>query len=195
MKRHEAIAAILSILNEDNIAIFTTGMISREALSIKDRNGNLYMIGSMGLASSVGLGIALNSNKKVVIIDGDGSALMDLGTMAVIGSEKAENLIHVVLDNGVYQSTGGQPTISSKIDLSKIAKIAGYSCTTVIENLEDKNILDKLMGSKGPVCIVMKVDKDSLKPPRIDLLPEQITERIRRSILTNQKDLNGGNGE
>ena len=110
MNRSQALKIILPNLEESDLCIFTTGFISRRAFAIKDRKANFYMIGSMGLVSSLGLGIALNTNKKVIIFDGDGSLLMDMGTMAMIANYKPENLFHIALDNEVYNSTGGQPT-------------------------------------------------------------------------------------
>ena len=121
MNRREAIKMIFDKLDDEDIALFTTGMISREAFGIKDRGMNFYMIGSMGLLSSVALGIALNTTKKVFIFDGDGSALMDLGTMSMFGAVSPKNLVPIVLDNESYLSTGGQPTISSKMVLLRLS--------------------------------------------------------------------------
>jgi len=135
MKRYEAIQAILSRLKDNDIALFTTGMIGREAFSIRDRDQNFYMIGSMGLVSSVALGMALNMKQKIIVFDGDGSILMDMGTMGMIGKEGPENFIHVILDNGVYESTGGQPTLSGSIHLASVAKAAGYAHIYVVDHI------------------------------------------------------------
>lgn len=184
MKRFEATKAILDLLKDDDIALFTTGMISREAFFVKDRSTNFYMVGSMGLISSVGLGIALNTNKRVVIFDGDGSALMDLGTMAMIASEKPSNLIHIILDNKVYQSTGSQPTISSRIDLSSIAKSTGYHQVAIIEKDIAGEEIKLFLQRKGPSCIVFKINKQELpNVPRINLSPQELMKRIREVIV------------
>jgi len=184
MKRLKALKIILEMLGKDDIAVFTTGMISREANSAKDRHANFYMIGSMGLASSVGLGIALNSKKKVFIFDGDGSALMDMGTMAQIASEAPKNLVHIVLDNQTYQSTGNQPTITKKIALDKIAKAAGYNVVKKISSLTElKKGFPAVAKLNGPAFILIKVSSAGEKePPRISLTPEELKNRIMGSL-------------
>ena len=184
MRRFEAIKTILGMLNEDDIALFTTGMISREAFHVKDRKANFYMIGSMGLVSSVGLGVALNTKKKVVIFDGDGSVLMDMGTMAMIASEKPANLIHIVLDNESYQSTGGQPTVSSDIELEKTALTVGYSNSykleqETIEQSEIRHILNR----RDTTFILIKVDKESDGTiGRVKLAPKYMKDKIMKAI-------------
>ena len=96
--------------------IATTGMTGRELFAIADKPRNLYQVGSMGCAAPMGLGVALNVEGPVVVLDGDGAALMKMGALATIGAYRPENLIHVVLDNGTYDSTGGQPTVSPSVD-------------------------------------------------------------------------------
>jgi len=180
MKRSHVIKTILDLIKEDVVAVFTTGMISREAFYVKDRKSNFYMIGSMGLLSSIGLGIALNAKKKVMIFDGDGSVLMDMGTMAMISSFKPKNLVHFVLDNESYQSTGGQPTISSDIEMEKVALTMGYSNSYKLEQShitqdEIKRMLDK----PGPTFILIKVEKKSDdKIGRVSLNPDSMRDRI-----------------
>ena len=125
--RYTAIQAILRRVNPEDLVLSTTGMISREVFVTNDRAGNFYMIGSMGLLSSFGLGLALQfPEKKVYILEGDGSALMSLGTLPLIATESPKNLFHVILDNEAYESTGSQPSISSKVDLDEIAEGSGY---------------------------------------------------------------------
>ena len=183
MKEIEAIQALLTGLKDSDIALFTTGMVSREAQSIKDRPQNFYMIGSMGLASSVGLGIALNTNKKVIVFDGDGSVLMDMGTMALIASEKPKNLIHLVIDNESYKSTGCQPTISRKICLDKIAKAAGYKTVKRITNLKTlKKSVSSILKAAGPAFILLKVKGEETEPPRVKASPEELKNRIMKSL-------------
>lgn len=184
MKRYKMIEKILGELNNDDIALFTTGMISREAFNIKDRKSNFYVIGSMGLISSIGLGIALNTKKKVVIFDGDGSVLMDMGTMAMIGSEKPVNLIHVLLDNECYQSTGRQSTISKNIDFVSIAKSLGYKNAIKIDNEDDIKNINIFANWEGPVCIHLKVDNTGMESPsRVSFSPEELTKRLREMFL------------
>jgi thiamine pyrophosphate-dependent acetolactate synthase large subunit-like protein len=184
MKRSETIKIVLNCLNDKDIALFTTGMISREAFDIKDRKGNFYMIGSMGLISSVALGVALNTIKRVFIFDGDGSILMDMGTMATIGLQKPSNLVHIVFDNESYQSTGGQPSVSKTAQLDKIAMDSGYVCSIEVTATERlKVILRDIVDKKGPFLVLLKVLERSMEEPkRVSFSPVQIRERFMRFL-------------
>jgi len=132
MNREEAIRTILSALPEETAVVGTTGHISREIYEARDAAGlyherDFLTVGSMGHASSIALGIALEKPlRPVVCIDGDGAALMHMGAMAVVGTSGAGNLLHVVLNNGAHGSVGGQPTVGMKVDLSAIAEACGY---------------------------------------------------------------------
>ena len=106
--------------------VATTGKTGRELFTLADRAQQLYQVGSMGCASAMGLGIALNTARPVVVLDGDGAALMKLGTLATIGAQAPDNLIHVLLDNGVHDSTGGQATVSPNVDFAAVAQACGY---------------------------------------------------------------------
>ncbi|HOU36172.1 MAG TPA: thiamine pyrophosphate-dependent enzyme, partial [Candidatus Omnitrophota bacterium] len=97
MKCREAVEIMFKVIGKDAVCCFTNGFIGRIAYIVKDRLTNFYMVGSMGLVSSVGLGIAINSKRRVVVFDGDGSALMNLGALPLIGNQKPENLLHVIL--------------------------------------------------------------------------------------------------
>jgi len=184
MRRLDAIKIAVNSLGEDDIALFTTGMIGREAFHRQDRRLNFYMLGSMGLVSSVGLGIALNTEKKVFIFDGDGSVLMDMGTMAMIGSEAPANLYHLVLDNEAYQSTGSQPAISGKIDLSEIAGAVGYKKVVKVEGADQLTEQLKVThGADGPFFMLIKVEKEGLEEiPRVAHTPEHLTQRLSEEI-------------
>lgn len=119
MKRIDAIRRIMEIVT-DELVIATTGMISRELFVVKDRPENFYMCGSMGCALSIGIGAAITGDRKVIVLDGDGAALMSLGSLAVAAYLKLPNLKHFVIDNGVYASTGDQPTCSHSVDFASI---------------------------------------------------------------------------
>ena len=114
MIRKEAISAVVEKIGNQHI-ISANGFISRDLFEICDKNSNFYMIGSMGLASSIGLGLALkNTKKKIFVFDGDGNILMNLGSLITIGMTEPKNLVHVIFDNSSHESTGGQPTATNK---------------------------------------------------------------------------------
>ena len=122
MKRKSAINCIMRTVKKDTVVITSTGMISREVYQTKDRDLNFYMQGSMGNALAIGIGIALNTNKKVVVISGDGAALMSLGTSVLFDGLNLPNLVHYILDNNCHATTGGQPTCSRYADFGHSIK-------------------------------------------------------------------------
>jgi phosphonopyruvate decarboxylase len=130
-QRHEFLTAIQSCLNAGDRVIATTGFTGRELFTCSDRSDQLYMVGSMGCASSLGLGLALaKPANRIIVIDGDGAALMRLGAMTTIGYERPDNLVHILLDNHVHESTGGQSTVSASIDFCALAAGCGYPATS-----------------------------------------------------------------
>lgn len=186
IERYKAIQKILDYVGDQDLVISTTGMISRELFTIQDRPGNLYMIGSMGLASSLGLGVCLmNPKARVFVIEGDGSALMSLGTLPLIATEAPSNLTHVILDNEAYESTGSQPTISSDVSLAAIGAAAGYRN---VASVEDAQALDGALrdavAMDGPWLIVVKasiVHREGI--PRVSHSPEEIRDRFKSQTL------------
>lgn len=125
--RREVIAAIVGELPDDVVVVATTGKTGRELEADHDRPGNLYVVGSMGCASSIGLGIALRSpDRTVVVLDGDGAALMRMEALASIGAARPQRLVHVLMDNSAYESTGGQRTLSPGVDFLALARACGY---------------------------------------------------------------------
>ncbi|MFH1593995.1 MAG: thiamine pyrophosphate-dependent enzyme [Candidatus Omnitrophota bacterium] len=185
MKSREALAIMLNHLGSEDIALFTTGYISRYAFSKSDRPGNFYIVGSMGLVSSVGLGMALSTEKKVFIFDGDGSVLMDMGSLGMIASHNPPNLAHIVLDNESYESTGGQPTLTRRVDLSKIAKSAGYKKVFKLSNLKIlRDSIGEILTCKGPVFILLKISLSGTEraSKRVAVSPEELTSRIKQEM-------------
>lgn len=180
MKRCMAIKIISSYVDRTSVCIYTTGMISREAYDIKDRKANLYMIGSMGLVSSVGLGIALNTKRRVFVFDGDGSILMDMGTLATIGAQAPENFVHIVLDNESYESTGGQPTSSHAVKLHKVARACGYRYAAIIRDEPGlRRAMKQLDARKGPCLILAKAtDKYHAQASRVNINPAGLKRRF-----------------
>ncbi|MEQ9575633.1 MAG: thiamine pyrophosphate-dependent enzyme, partial [Rhodospirillales bacterium] len=123
--RMRSMEAVLEVLPEDAGIIATTGKCGRELFTIEDRKQHLYQVGSMGGAAGMGLGAALNVTSPIVVFDGDGAALMKLGSMATIGAMAPKNLIHMVFDNGTYDSTGGQPTTAPAVRFARVAQACG----------------------------------------------------------------------
>jgi phosphonopyruvate decarboxylase len=104
------------------LVVATTGMISRELYAVRDRPGNFYMCGSMGCALPIGIGVALHTSRQVIVLDGDGAALMGLGALPVAKALRLNNLRHYILDNGTYASTGDQPTCSAVVDFAALGQ-------------------------------------------------------------------------
>lgn len=142
MTREEVIRHIVKVSDKDPI-ISTTGKASRELYEIREWNRqehkyDFLTVGSMGHSSSIALGVAINKpNTKVWCIDGDGAVLMHMGSMAVIGANAPENLIHVIINNGAHDTVGGMPTVASKIDFVAVAKACGYPNAVVVNSFKD----------------------------------------------------------
>ena len=184
MIRKTAIAIALEHIEFDDRIISANGFISRDLFSISDTRPAFYMIGSMGLASSIGLGIALKDpGRKVFVFDGDGNILMNLGSLTTVGSLKPKNLIHIVFDNSVHESTGSQPTNTNFVSIEKIAKACNYNHTFTArtENNFEK-ILRKIKKLKGPIMIVVKIQQtNDKKSARVNYEPVEMKERFMLS--------------
>ena len=181
MKGAEAFQELLPIIKDDEPVIHANGFICRESFALKDRKANFYMIGSMGLASSIGLGIALKDpEKRVFVFDGDGNILMNLGSLTTIGSLKPKNLVHMVFDNSVHESTGSQPTNTNFVSIEKIAKACNYNHTFTVKTENNfERILRKIKKLKGPIMIVVKIQQnDTERSERINISPVEIKERF-----------------
>ena len=181
MIRKAAMAIALEHIEFDDRIIAANGFISRDLFSISDTKPAFYMIGSMGLASSIGLGIALkDTGRKVFVFDGDGNILMNLGSLTTIGSLKPKNLIHVIFDNSVHESTGSQPTNTNFVSIEKIAKTCNYNHTFTTKTKNDfEKILRKIKKLNGPIMIVVKIQQSNdKKSARVDYEPVEIKERF-----------------
>ncbi len=168
MSREEAIEKVMLSLKSKDIVVSTTGMASRELYELRDKHGmshehDFLTVGSMGHASQISLGIALNKkDRRVVCLDGDGATLMHMGALATIGTRKPENMIHIVLNNAAHDSVGGQPTVSRDINLTSIASSCGYTKAVRVNNAGELNdILTKKIN--GPLFIEIMVTMGSRK--------------------------------
>ncbi len=145
MTREEIVKHIVSAASDD-VIVSTTGKASRELFEIRESEGigherDFLTVGSMGHTSSIALGIALNKpEKRIWCIDGDGAALMHMGAMAVIGSYKPGNMIHIVINNEAHETVGGMPTVAGNVDLAGVAKACGYTYSVTVS---DKSALDE----------------------------------------------------
>ena len=151
MCREEIIEHIVAVSNED-VIVSTTGKASRELFEIREKNKQSHKcdfltVGSMGHSSSIALSVALNKpNQKIWCIDGDGAAIMHLGSMAILGNQNPGNLVHIIINNSSHETVGGMPTVSQTMDLSAIAKACGYekvAKVTTFEELDKQLIIAK----------------------------------------------------
>ena len=182
MIRKEAISIVVKKIG-DRPVISANGLISRDLFEICDRNSNFYMIGSMGLASSIGLGVALkNTKRQIFVFDGDGNILMNLGSLITIGTTKPKNLVHIVFDNSSHESTGGQPTATNKIQLGKIAKSANYRVFQVKTKNQLVKVFQKIKIIPGPIMIIVKIEKGGVASKRINIEPTKIKNRFMNSL-------------
>ncbi len=170
---------------DQDICVSTTGIISRELFQVCDRPLNFYMQGSMGTAAALGLGVALNKpNRKVAVFDGDGSILMRLGSLATVGYHKPANYVHVVLDNEMYASTGGQPSAAPAVCLSDVAIASGYRRAITVYGADSLSYYwNQFRHDEGPSLLHVKVKRIADKmPPRPTLSPPEIANRFAESI-------------
>lgn len=170
MSREEAIQIVASALGEKDVIVSTTGMISRELFEYRTaKNENherdFLTVGSMGHASQIALGIALEKNdRRVWCFDGDGSTIMHMGSMAIVAQKAPKNYIHVVFNNGAHDSVGGQPTVGLNIDLPRIARAVGYPHTYSVSTKEDLlEILKEIQKQEGLTLLEVKVKKGNRK--------------------------------
>ena len=181
ISRLAALGAALKPLGREPL-VHANGYICRESFSLGDRPQNFYMIGSMGLASGIGLGLALaRPAQRCAVFDGDGNLLMSLGTLAMVGSLGPRNLIHLVFDNEIYGSTGGQRSPSREVRLDRLARSAGYR--TAIAATTPDEIAAALRSARvdgGPHFILVKVTATETPAPRIPHTPHTIRDRFRR---------------
>lgn len=135
MKRIKAIEKIMALV-KDELVITSVGMISREVHAVRDRPENFYVMGSMGASLGIGIGLALNTGKEVLVIAGDGETLISLGTLVLMNKLRLPNLKLIILDNNCYQTTGGQKTCSNAINFNDVCK---HNCKVIkVEDTESK---------------------------------------------------------
>ncbi|MEV0386705.1 thiamine pyrophosphate-dependent enzyme, partial [Nonomuraea sp. NPDC050643] len=179
--RADALERLLDALPGTAAVVSTTGKSSRELYTIADRPQHFYMVGAMGSAAAVGLGVARHTFRPVVVVDGDGAALMRLGTMAAVGAHASPNLTHVLLDNGVHDSTGGQRSLASQVDFPAVAAACGYARVHRCDDLAGfEDALKAALAEPGPAFVHLRVRPGSmarLGRPRVH--PSEVARRFR----------------
>ena len=170
ISREEAIQTVAAALGEKDCIVSTTGMISRELFEYRaamnqSHERDFLTVGSMGHASQIALGIAMaKTDRKVWCFDGDGAAIMHMGSMAIVANKAPKNYVHVVFNNGAHDSVGGQPTVGLKIDLPRVARAVGYPHTYSVSAKEDlTDVLNEVKKSNGLSLIEIKIRKGNRK--------------------------------
>jgi len=182
MIRSEILREIAPILR-DQLVVCNIGLPSQELHMIDDQPTNFYMLGTMGLSSSIGLGLALAQDKTVISIDGDGSVLTNLGTLPTIANNVADNYILMIIDNGSYGSTGDQPTYAGKkTKLENVAKACGCENVVVCDDVDTGKTLQAAIDSKQMTIIVVKCDSGNVKVPVITMDPVVIRHRFMEAV-------------
>ncbi len=192
LSREEAIQTVAAAMGEKDVVVSTTGMISRELFEYRAAKGqgherDFLTVGSMGHASQIALGIALEKHdRRVWCFDGDGATIMHMGSLAIVAEKAPKNYLHVVFNNGAHDSVGGQPTVGLKIDLPAVARAVGYKAAYSVstkEELEKQlSILNsQLSVSEGPVLLEVKVHKGN----RADLGRPTTTPIQNKEALMN----------
>jgi sulfopyruvate decarboxylase subunit beta len=182
MIRSEVLKSLLPVIS-DELVVCNIGLPSQELHMLGDRPSNFYMLGTMGLASSIGLGLALAQRETVIAIDGDGSVLMNLGSLATIANNVADNFMLLIIDNGSYGSTGDQPTYAGrKTSLAKVAQACG--CERVVEcRAEDAAAaMRKALASGKMTVIVCKCESGNIPVPVIELDAPVIRHRFMEEV-------------
>jgi phosphonopyruvate decarboxylase len=188
MSRAVAIETVLAELEEHTPLISTTGKCSRELFTLADGPRNFYVVGAMGCANAVGLGVALNYAGLVVVLDGDGAALMKLGNLATIGTCRPSNLLHIVLDNGVHDSTGGQSTNGRGANYGDVAVQLGYRSGWRVSTDDDlRRVLRAARGQRGPHLVHVRIVRGSMEElGRPTVGPAEVARRFRQHLASIQ---------
>ncbi len=169
LTREETINLIMDNIDKSDAIISTTGKTSRELFELRisklESPRDFYTVGSMGCSASIALGLALQKpSKEFFILDGDGAVIMQMGTLATIGHYKPKNLHHIIIDNGSYESTGGQPTVSNSLNFAAIAMACGYkSSKEVTSKSQLLETIKEIKNLEGPNLLLVKVKKGTKK--------------------------------
>lgn len=187
MQRCGLLATLLPVLRP-HLVVCNLGFPARELYNLDNDLPAFLMLGSMGLASAIGLGLALNTSEPVIVLDGDGSLLMNLGTLATIANQRPPNLTVLAIDNGAYGSTGDQPTYTAGLtSLAEIARGAGFALATEVAGDQALDLLREALHRAGPNFIVAKVQPGSQPGPVIPLTPLAVRDRFRERLANHRR--------
>ncbi|MCQ8242134.1 phosphonopyruvate decarboxylase [Rhizosaccharibacter radicis] len=185
--RARLLERLLAILPEAAAVVATTGKCGRELFTLADRPQHLYQVGSMGGASGMALGVALTRpDRPVVVLDGDGAALMKLGSFATIGAYRPRNLVHVVLDNETHDSTGGQATVSASVEFAEVARACGYALAIKADDEAGfERGMRAALAADGPVLLHARIAPGSMKVlGRPTVAPHEVARRFKRFLAS-----------
>ena len=179
--RAAVLQQFLELTDDQTAVVATTGKCGRELFTLADRPQHIYQVGSMGGASGMALGVALNTARKVVVLDGDGAALMKLGALATVGAYSPPNLLHILLDNGVHDSTGGQATVSATVDFAGVALACGYAYAASCDSQAGFEAASQACAeASGPALIHMRIAPGSMdKLGRPTVKPAEVARRFK----------------
>jgi phosphonopyruvate decarboxylase len=181
-QRGDILRAVQAAVAATDLIVATTGYTGRELYAADDRPNQLYMVGSMGCALSIGLGLAIaQPARRVIVLDGDGAALMRLGAFATMGYERPANLVHVLLDNGMHESTGGQTTVSGSIDFCGLAAACGYPDVAAIASPEALAAAIPA-ATERLTFIHVPILPGVPELPRPEMTPPEVAARLREHI-------------
>ncbi len=183
--RRETLKMLTDLSEKETILLATTGKTGRELFEVADKPNHLYMVGSMGCISSLGLGLAMSCpDKKVIVIDGDGSAIMRMGSLTTNAYYQPENLLHILLDNNIHDSTGGQATVSHNIDFVDQAAAVCYPIALKVSGLDElAKAVVKWQMNKGLTFLHLKIAKGSTKDlGRPTMKPHEVKSRLMKFI-------------
>jgi len=168
--------------------VVANGYLSRQAFWCRDSSTNFYMLGSMGLALSIGLGVALaRPHRRVAVLDGDGNLLMSLGALAMAGHMAPPNLMHIVIDNQQYASTGGQASLSGSVKMPMLALAAGYRIALEASDQPQlSEALRQMREGDGPSFLRVRVSAGGEVAARVPRLPEEIARTFKKSIAGDE---------
>jgi len=182
MIRSEVLKTLVPVIS-DQLVVCNIGLPSQELHMLDDQPSNFYMLGTMGLASSIGLGLALAQEQKVIAIDGDGSVLTNFGTLPTIANNVADNFVLLIIDNGSYGSTGDQPTYAGrKTSLAAVARACGCDNVVECEAQAAAETLQAALDSGQMTIIVCKCESGNIKVPVIDTDPVVIRDRFMKEV-------------